>query len=289
MRAALGEDEAAVQEPEEGRAAVCELAQHRPVDDVQDRVHVGCVGHGAVRAHPAGVRPCVAVPDALEVAGRGERDRVFPRSHREDRELRPLEQLFGVEGLAERLRGEKRRVERRLVAAHPDTFAGGEAVRLDDTRGLRHGERRCGGDARRLQHVLCECLRTLDPGCGRARPEDVDAAMTERIGQPGHEGRLGPDDDEVDAELCSEWDDRGCIFGADRVAARERGDTGIAWRCMQLGPVARERPDERVLATARSDHEHLHRAMVTRVCGSPVLRRRHAWSPGSTGTSGKAR
>ena len=113
--------------------------------------------------------------------------------------------------------------------------------------------------------------------------------MAQCIGEAGNEGRLWPDDDEIDAQLGCERDDRGSIFGADRVTARERGEPRVAGRCVQLGVVARESPDERVLATARSDHEHLHRAMVTRVCGSLVLRRTHAWSLGWTGTSGKAR
>ena len=56
------------------------------------------------------------------------------------------------------------------------------------------------GIAGRLQHLLGEGLRALDPRGGRRRPEDRNAAAAQVVGEPGHERHLRPDDDEVDVE-----------------------------------------------------------------------------------------
>ena len=114
----------------ERRAAPRELAQHGQVDGLEDllRLGVGDVGQRRERAHPAGVRAGVAVADPLVVAGGRKRDGRLAGGDREDRQLRPLEQLFDVEWLAVRRRRASALVELGLRPAHPHSLAGGEAV-----------------------------------------------------------------------------------------------------------------------------------------------------------------
>ena len=259
VRAVLGEHEPGVEAAGERRPAARELAQDGAVDRLEDLVDGRRVGNRRERSHAAGVRAGVPVADRLVVAGCGQRDYLVSGRDREHRELRPLEQLLDVERLPERLCGAQCRVELRLVAADPDALAGGEPVGLHDARRPRDGEHARRRNAGRLHHLLRERLRPFDPRRRRARAEDGDAAAAQPIGEADDERRLRADDDEVDAELGGERDDRGRILRARRMALREGRDPRISRRGVQLDVVgACERPREGMLATARPDDEHLH-------------------------------
>ncbi len=181
-------------------------------------------------------------------------------AEREDRHLVALEQLLDVERLAERLRSAQAGVELDLRPADPDALARGEPVRLHDARRSRDRERARGRNAGRLHHLLRERLRAFEPRRRCTRAEDRDPAMAQIVGEPGDERRFGADDDEVDAKLGRERDERRRVVRAGGVAGRERRNPGIPRRRMQLGQpaAARERPRERVLASARPHNEHLH-------------------------------
>src|SRR4051812_41151019 len=177
----------------------------------------------------------------------------------------------------------QRRVELLARPADPDAFPGGEPVELDDARRPRSGEPAGVRHTRGVHHLLREGLRALDLRRGRARPEHRDPALPQLVAQPGDERRLGADDDQIRAQLGCERPDVGRPH---RMAVRERRDAGVAGRRVQLGQrrAARGGPGECVLATARSDDEHLHASSVS---GWPVGRRyvpmvepgldRHEW------------
>jgi len=84
--------------------------------------------------------------------------------------------------------------------------------------------------------------------------------VTQLVAETRDERRLGPDDDEIDAQLGGERHERRGIVRAYGVAARELGDPGIPRRGMQLHDTRTpdERPRERMLTAARPDEEHLH-------------------------------
>ena len=66
--------------------------------------------------------------------------------------------------------------------------------------------------------------------CARPRPEDGDAALPELVAQPGHERRLGPDDDEVGADRPRELEQAVAVLCSDRVALTELRDARVARR-----------------------------------------------------------
>ena len=148
--------------------------------------------------------------------------------------------------------------------ADEHALAGCEAVRLDDAGGARDRERLGGRHAGRAHHVLRERLRSLDPRRRRARAEDGDPVSSQLVGDAGDERRLGADHDEVGLERQRQAEQAVAVVGAHRMAASERGDAGVARRCVQLGQAGalREAPRERVLARARADDQHLHAARL---------------------------
>src|SRR5207245_7670181 len=93
---------------------------------------------------------------------------------------------------------------------------------------------------------------------------DGAAPGPQRDGQARDERRLGPDDDEVDPQLQGQRDERTVVVGAHGMAVRERGDSRVAGRRVQLveAAAAGERPGERVLAAPRSDDERPHRRIL---------------------------
>ena len=130
--------------------------------------------------------------------------------------------------------------------------------------GARDRERRGRRHAGRAHHVLREALRPFDRRGRSARPEDRDSVLAQRVGEPADERRLGPDDDEVDAELTREREHAFGVLGPYRMAVGVPRDPGIAGRAVELRRVRalREPPRERMLAPARPDEEHFHARRV---------------------------
>ena len=83
----------AYRKPRNGRAAAGQLGEDRPVDVGQDRVDVrlGHVGEWRVGAHPARVRPGIAVAEPLVVARRRQGDRPHAVAHGDDGRFGPVQ------------------------------------------------------------------------------------------------------------------------------------------------------------------------------------------------------
>ena len=82
----------------------------------------------------------------------------------------------------------------------------------------------------------------------------------ELVDEPGHQRRLGPDDDEVDARLRRGGRERDGSPTSASSSSRLRADAGVAGRADELGLLGRagERAHERVLAPTGADDEDLH-------------------------------
>ena len=171
-----------------------------------------------------------------------------------------------------------------------DALPGREPVGLDhDRRALRlHiGARRRGigeapvargRDVKPRAEVFHEALRAFEPRRRRRGAEGLDARFLEPVGEAGHKGALGPDDDEIDLFLAREIDEARNVLGADGHALGLRGDAGIAGRAKEL--VAERRagdgPAQRVLAPARSHDEYPHPRSLPAgpICHAGAARRR---------------
>ena len=116
--------------------------------------------------------------------------------------------------------------------------------------------------ARRLHHLLGERLGALEPGGRGDRAEAAHALGGERVGEPGHERRLGPHDHEVDRGRAGGPGQRRDVVGRRVERPGVVPDARVAGRAEQLRGLrgARERADERVLAPARADDEDPHTA-----------------------------
>ena len=164
----------------------------------------------------------------------------------------------------------QRGVRLRLVLGDHHALAGREPVGLDH-RGVG-GDRRhplldraddpvpAGRDPGRLHDLLGERLRALEPRGLALGPEHRHALGLELVGEPGHERRLRPDDDEVDARLRRGGGQRHRVADVGVEPLRLRADARVARRAQQLRLLRRagERADDRVLAPARADDEDPH-------------------------------
>src|SRR6266542_5433729 len=219
-RAVLGQHQPGVEQSGEGRPALLDLR----LAESRDR---------GVGAHAAGVRTRVPVADTLEILCRGECDRAVAVGQREQRDLLPFQELLDHDLVPERSGGPQARVELVLRPADEDALARGEAVGLDDARGPRDREPPRGRDARGLEHLLGEALRALETRCRAGRPEDGEPAVAQRVGEPGHQRRLGPDHYEVDRELAAERQQAFGVFCPNRMTFPELSDSGVARRGVQ--------------------------------------------------------
>ena len=129
---------------------------------------------------------------------------------------------------------------------------------LDVAHDLVRRRRDAGGG----HDLLGERLRALEPRGGGDRAEAAHAGGGERVGEPGDERRLGPDDDEVDPGVARRGRERGGIVRGRVERPRVAADARVAGRAQHLGRLrgAQQRPDDRVLATAGADDEDPHTA-----------------------------
>ena len=265
--AAVGEREAGVQQPGERRAAAGHLVDGRLEDGGEDLVDeaVGGPRERRVGAHAAGVRPLVAVADALEVLRGLERVDRGAVGDREERDLGAVEVLLDDHPLAP-----GGVVERGLpVLGDDDALAGGEAVVLDDVRRpeLVEGGRDlpgrgagAGGRGRhpgRLHHLLGERLGALEPGGLAGGAEAGDAAAGDRVGDTRDQRRLGADHDQVGAQGGGQVGHRGAVHRVDRVQRGDRRHARVAGGGVHRGDVgvARQRAGQGVLAAPGADHQ----------------------------------
>ena len=150
--------------------------------------------HGRVGAHAAGVRPLVAVEDALVVLGGRHRQRGLAVAQGQQRQLLALEVLLHDDAALAEAAGHEELVQRGsrlgLVGGDDDALARGEAVELQDDRvaldrghPVGHGvdgPPRGGGHAGGLHDLLGEGLGALEdarpPASDRRRPVRARAA-----------------------------------------------------------------------------------------------------------------
>ena len=236
------------------------------------------LGRRRERAHPARVRPLVAVVGALEVPRRRERDGLRAVAEREHRHLRPLEQLLDEHRPVERPRDLEPGVDLRLRPADDDALPGRQPVGLQDARRPRRVEQGGGRNAGRGHHVLRERLRALDPSRRGRRPEDGDPGVAQDVGDARDERGLRPDDDEIDAERARQPEQALAVVGTTGwhvASAAIPGFPGAAWSSVSGGRRG-EPPGERVLATARADDENAHRPSLRATARARLARRARA-------------
>ncbi len=230
-QALRGQGQPAVEETGERGAAAGHLVDDGLGDGADDALDHArrCPRRRRVGAHAAGVRSRVAVADALEVLGGGERHGPGPVAEDEEGDLGSVEVVLDDDPVGD-LEARVRVVEGRLpVGGDDDALARGEPVGLDDVRGAevvdRGGRLVCGvGDdgargrhPRRLHDLLGKRLRAFEV-CGLgARTEDRERGLTQGVGDPGDERGLGSDDDEVDVEAFGERGHRLRVGGVERL------------------------------------------------------------------------
>ena len=155
-------------------------------------------GDRRVGAHPAGVRPGVAVLGALVVLRRAERERARPVAEGEERDLGPFEELLDHDRLPERAAAAITPASTSLWVWQTNTpFPAASPSALITHGAFAIGRGLAAGNAGGGHHVLGEGLRSLDPGRSGSRPEHGDPGMAKLVGDPGDERRLGPDHDQV--------------------------------------------------------------------------------------------
>src|SRR6185437_5993864 len=120
--------------------------------------------------------------------------------------------------------------------------------------------------------ILGEAFRAFERSRRGGGAERGDAGGFELVDESRDQRRLRPDDDEIDVFFLGESEDRVDIGRRDRHAGRFLGDAGIAWRAIKLVAQRRggDRPAERMLASARSDHQYAHALSLTSLWSSPL-------------------
>ncbi len=278
-----GQHQPGEENPDVGGALGSEMIDHRL--DERRRQLLGAVGHGGggVGPHPSGVRSGVPGADPLVVLGEGQGDGGSPVAQGEQRALRAAEALldddlpFGGEG-ADRL------LALRVVAGDDHSLARGEPGELDDDgcaegppplqrarRVAEHGVPG-GGDRQLRGQGAGECLRRLQPGIGRARPERRDPHGAQLVDDAGGKRRFRADHDEADPLVVA-------VAGDPRRVGRREGDT-LAGRSPVAGSDADRRaarrggelPGQGVFPAASSDDEDVDR-------GRRLGRAAHASTP----------
>ena len=220
-----------------------------------------------VGAHAAGVRPGVAVADALEVLRRRQRHDGRAVGHREQRHLRPVEVLLHHDPLAGTPRAPAAArssvTTTPLPAASPSSLTTyGAPSSSSAARHLRLArtptDRRSRHPGRR-HDVLGERLGPLEPGRGSRRSEARDPGRPHRVGCPRDQRPLRPDHHQVDAQLvASAPTAAGSVTSSGRIgtSAAMPALPGAATTSVTAGrPQA---ADQGVLAGAAAHDEHLH-------------------------------
>jgi hypothetical protein len=236
-------------------------------------------GSRGVGPHAAGVLAGVAVEGALVVLGGRQRDDVLSVGDRVVGGLLAREERLDhdlVPGVAEAARSHdlgQGALRGGGSVTDGDSLARREAVglhhapvgqplhvgpgRLEVVEDLEVGR----GDVVARHEALRPGLAALEPGRLGGRPEDGEAGFAQPIRDACGERYLGSDHDEVDALHPRQIAQRYGGLDADRgVAARDVGHAVAAGSRVHGRDerALRDLPDERVLATARSDHQDAH-------------------------------
>jgi len=149
---------------------------------------------------------------------------------------------------------------RQAVGLHHDRRAAAAdefARRLGIVEAFPVGRRNAG----RVAQFLGERLAAFELRGGLRRPDAGDAGGLHRVGDAGDQGGFRAGDDEVDRVVAREGDESRNVHCADRDAGGDSGNAGVAGRAPEFREqrTGGDRPAQRVLASARSDHQHAHR------------------------------
>ncbi len=280
FRTVLGEDQARIDEPlvrvsvgghraENGKDDGVPYLVDEPIRELDRRV----------APHPAGVRSSVVIEQAFVVAGGLEGHRVVTVGDGEHAELRSGQELLDDDGGSGDPEGAFETPVHPVegggaVFGDEDPLSRCEAVGLHDVRavvgvdvmfgGHLVVEHPCtrGGHPGPEHHVFGERLRRFEPSGGTGRPEGTDAEMFECVDQTGGERCLRANHHQVDSLDPGESGDGSDIGGGDSFDdGADLGEARVAGQRDQLVDAwrSRDRPSERVLATAAADEEYFHR------------------------------
>ena len=236
-----------------------------------------------VGAHAAGVRPAVAIADALVVLAGGHRQHVLAVDHDDEAGLLAIEELLDHHaraGVAEGIAGEHvAHGGFGFVQVHGDdhALARGQAIGLDDDgRALlaQVGQGRLdlgevaiggGGDPVAGEEVLGEGLRAFQLGGAGGRAEDIQAALAEQVVHACHQRRLGADDGQLDV-LRGEVGQllQGQHVDGDVLALGFGGGAGVARGDEDLrhARVLGDFPGQGMFTTAAADDEYVHGVLL---------------------------
>ena len=226
-------------------------------------------GHRRVAPHSAGVRPLVAVEDALVVLRRRERHRALAVAQREQRQLLALQELLQHDlGLAEALLGEEhvhRLARLALVLGDDHALARGEHVGLEHRRVDAHARWAIASSRSRKSRATPWARRSpasapwrtpSSPRSARPRAWGRTRRCRPRSGRPRGPPRVAP---RAPPPRGRTPRSRAASTPRRRGEALDpvAGDAGVA-RAWPAPPARRRRAearDERVLAATRADDE----------------------------------
>jgi hypothetical protein len=230
-----------------------------------------------IGAHAAGVRPSVAVADALVVLRAGERRRARSVAEREERDLLARQIVFDHHfraGGAERAGEHRTDRALRLAERHrdDDALSSSQAIRLDDDRRAMRadvGERGgvvakaaivAGGHAELPTEILGEAFRAFQPRRRLAGSETENPRRREVVRDARDQGRLGPDDDETDRVRPTEVDDCAVVADVERDVLGDRRAARIPRRDVEFAQQRRlrDRQRESVFACAGAENQDVH-------------------------------
>jgi hypothetical protein len=166
------------------------------------------------------------------------------------------------------------------VAADVHALAGRQPVGLDDVRRRRRREvrgapvgvvehlGRGGRDTGLAHHLLGEALAALQARRRCRRTEAGAARGAQGVGDAGDQGHLRADDDQVCPDVLGQGHDRVGVGHVDRPLLGERDRAGVAGRADERrdGGVARQRPQQGVLARTGAEHEDVHGPDASAAC-----------------------
>ncbi len=237
-----------------------------------------------VGPHAAGIGTRVAVTDSLEILGRLEGQHMLAVAEGEQAHLGTVEVL-----LNDHLRAAGGVSDGSIATVgDDDTLSGRQAVVLHNIRStelIQRGDHlvhrqaqpcRSSGHPGGFHDHLGEGLAALQLSGGSTGPEHRDASRAHRVGDPGHQWRFRADHDQVNAQLGRQSRSGRAVHDVQPMIAADHRGPWITRRGVHLTHlrVFAERPSQGVLASTRSDYQHLHGSDPSRAQPTSVR-----WNP----------
>src|SRR5882672_3623442 len=260
------------------------------LDDFAHDARVQLRGHDRgrrVRAHAAGIRSLIPVPQSLVILAGSERQDMLAVGEDDEARFLAFEEFLDHHAAAGSSHGslDKDLVDGTmgfaLVGSDDHALSGRESVGLDDdgraagfhivVRGPRFVEarERRGRNPVARHEFLGELLGAFQLRTGPRRAENPQALGAEEVDDALSERRLGPDHGEVDAFGEREFGELAGLGDRHVLEAVLARRATVPWSDEDLlhARALREAPRDRVLSAARADDEQLHQC---RKCRTPV-------------------